>query len=103
MVAAAAWWAWYRSGQSERPYPIPGEVERITARSQSRLRELAAKLTGWERLCIQLAPQRTLERGFSITRDSQGRTLADPAQVAPGERIISQLAGGRLTSRVEES
>lgn len=30
LVAAAAWWAWYRSGQSERPYPIPGEVERIT-------------------------------------------------------------------------
>ncbi len=30
MVAAAAWWAWHRSGQGGRPYPIPGEVERIT-------------------------------------------------------------------------
>jgi len=78
-------------------------VERITARSQLRLRELAAKLTGWERLCIELAPERTLERGFSITRDSRGRALTDPGQVTPGERIISQLASGRLTSRVEGS
>lgn len=78
-------------------------VERIAAKSQLRLRELAVTLTGWERLCVQLAPERTLERGFSITRDSLGRALADPAQVRPGERIISQLAGGRLTSRVEES
>jgi exonuclease VII large subunit len=77
-------------------------VERIAAKSQLRLRELAVKLTGWERLCVQLAPERTLERGFSITRNSQGRALAAPEQVAPGERIISQLAGGRLASRVEE-
>jgi exodeoxyribonuclease VII large subunit len=77
-------------------------VERIASKSHLRLRELAVKLTGWERLCVQLAPERTLERGFSITRNSQGRALAAPEQVAPGERIISQLAGGRLASRVEE-
>jgi len=78
-------------------------VERIAARSELRLRELAVKLNGWQRLCVQLALERTLERGFSITRDSQGRALSDPGQVAPGEQIISQLASGRLTSRVEES
>ena len=68
-----------------------------------RLLELAARLEGWERLCIQLAPQRTLERGFSITRDSEGRALRDPGRVRCGERIISQLASGSLASRVEET
>ena len=97
LVAASPW-------PIERCRQQPARlVERITAKSHLRLRELAVKLTGWERLCIQLALERTLERGFSITRDSRGRALADPGQVAPGERIISQLAGGRLTSRVEES
>ena len=78
-------------------------VERLVASSRLRLRELSVRLGGWERLCIQLAPERTLERGFSITRDSRGRALSSPDQVAPGERIISRLAGGSLTSRVEES
>ncbi len=78
-------------------------MERLVARSRQRLGELAERLAGWERLCIQLAPERTLERGFSITRDSRGRALTGPDQVAAGERIISQLAAGRLASRVEES
>jgi exodeoxyribonuclease VII large subunit len=92
----------YRPIERRRQQPVR-LVERITAKSQLRLRELAVKLTGWERLCVQLAPERTLERGFSITRDSQGRAMTAPDEVAPGERIISQLAGGRLASRVEES
>jgi exodeoxyribonuclease VII large subunit len=78
-------------------------AERIAGKSESRLRELEAKLSGWQRLCVQLAPERTLERGFSVTRDAAGRVLTDPHQVGPGERVRSQLAGGQLNSRVEES
>jgi exodeoxyribonuclease VII large subunit len=78
-------------------------TERLAARSQLRLREWAVQIEGWDRLCRDLAPDRTLERGFSITRDSAGRPLVSPEGVAAGERIITQLAGGRLTSRVEES
>ena len=88
--------------ERSRQHPVR-LVERIVGKSEWRLRELATRLSGWERLCVQLAPERTLERGFSITRDSQGRAVVDPEQVTPGERIISQLAGGRLASRVEES
>ena len=29
-VLVAAWWAWQRSGQLGRPYPIPGEGRRVT-------------------------------------------------------------------------
>ncbi len=78
-------------------------AERIASRCRLRLRELTERLSGWERLCIQLAPERTLERGFSITRDASGRTLTTPEAVTPGETIVSQLAGGSLTSRVEET
>jgi exodeoxyribonuclease VII large subunit len=78
-------------------------AERIAGRSELRLRELQERLSGWERLCVQLDPERTLDRGFSITRNSAGRVLTDPAQIASGERIISQLAGGRLRSQVEKS
>lgn len=78
-------------------------AERIAARAVANLREQKAVVEGWNRLCRQLSPERTLERGFSITRDSAGKLLRHPGQVATGDRITSRLVGGELVSRVEES
>jgi exodeoxyribonuclease VII large subunit len=75
---------------------------RIAASARSRLRETAAKLQGMERLCAQLGPERTLERGFSITRTAAGAVVRQPDQAAPGAILITQLSGGSITSRVEE-
>ena len=77
--------------------------ERIAGAGRGRLRELAARLQGIERLTVQLAPERTLERGFSLTRDAAGRTLRNPGQVRPGDLITTRVAGGDLKSRVEEA
>jgi exodeoxyribonuclease VII large subunit len=77
-------------------------AHRLAVLGQIRLRAAAGRVGDLERLVHQLAPERALARGFSITRDAGGRLLTDPARVSPGETISSQLAGGRLTSRVEE-
>ena len=56
-----------------------------------------------ERLRVALAglnPESVLARGYSITRDSQGRVLTDPAQVGEGERLTTTLARGWLESLV---
>jgi exodeoxyribonuclease VII large subunit len=66
------------------------------------VREVAATLSGMERLCQQLAPERTLERGFSLTRDATGRAIRHPDQVRPGDIIATRVAGGELKSRVED-
>ncbi|MES1242102.1 MAG: exodeoxyribonuclease VII large subunit [Acidobacteriota bacterium] len=76
--------------------------ERIAGTAKGRLRETRATLQGLERLCAQLSPERTLERGFSLTRGPGGLLLRDPAQVAAGDLVTTRLAGGTLTSRVEE-
>jgi exodeoxyribonuclease VII large subunit len=76
--------------------------ERIAGSARGRLRETRATIQGMERLCAQLSPERTLERGFSLTRDSGGVLLRDPSQVAAGDLVTTRLAGGTLTSRVEE-
>ncbi len=82
---------------------LPNRVgARIAALARSRLRESNATLDGWSRLCIQLAPERTLERGFTMTRDERGRLLRSVAQSRPGERITTTLSDGDLTSRVED-
>ncbi len=77
--------------------------ERIAGSGRGKVREAAATLQGIERLTIQLAPERTLERGFSLTRDAAGRTLRNPGDVRPGDLITTRLAGGALQSRVEEA
>ncbi len=77
-------------------------AERTVASARGRLREVTAKLQGLERLCASLGPERTLERGFGITRDTAGRLVRDPAQVTPGTILSTRLARGTLVSRVEE-
>lgn len=86
-----------RRGEPERT------ASRIVAAARGRIREAEAGLQGIERLAHELAPERTLERGFSVTRDGDGRALRRPDQVAAGERITTTLAGGTLASRVEEA
>jgi len=76
-------------------------AERACGAARGHLREARATLQGLERLAAQLDPQRTLERGFSVTRDAGGRLLRHPAQVSSGDALLSRLAGGLLRSRVE--
>jgi exonuclease VII large subunit len=47
-------------------------------------------------------PRRPLERGYSITfLEGSTSPLRAPADVVPGQRIETVLAGGRIRSRVE--
>jgi exodeoxyribonuclease VII large subunit len=50
-----------------------------------------------------LDPRRVLERGYSITRDARGGVVRDVAGIARGDVLDTELARGRITSRVEES
>lgn len=91
-----------RGVELRRNQPI--EVgRRISALAQARLREARTRIEGLGRLCAELAPERTLERGFTMTRDAGGRLVKSVAQVRAGEPIVTILSDGELTSRVEES
>jgi exodeoxyribonuclease VII large subunit len=86
-----------------RHRPAPEVLgRRLAAIAGARLREVRAVVEGFERLCAELAPERVLERGFSITRDAAGRILTRPEHVRPGDEVTTRLAGGSLRSRVEE-
>lgn len=76
---------------------------RLIVSARGRLAAVAAHLGGVSRLVAELAPERTLRRGFSITRSPAGRALRRPSEVAPGEKLTTELAGGKLASRVEEA
>jgi exodeoxyribonuclease VII large subunit len=74
---------------------------RIVRASQGRIREVEKQMTGWARLLAGLAPERTLARGFSITRGEAGSLVRRASEVSSGERITSQLVSGVVLSRVE--
>ena len=50
-----------------------------------------------------LDPAHLLARGWSITRRDDGTVVRNPADVAPGDVLSTQIAGGSVSSRVERS
>jgi exodeoxyribonuclease VII large subunit len=76
---------------------------RLAQSGRRRLQAEERRLLALERLCRELDPARVLVRGFSITRDAAGRVVRRPTDVAVGELVRTELAGGRLASRVEET
>jgi exodeoxyribonuclease VII large subunit len=76
---------------------------RLQQAGPRRLRAEEPRLVALERLCRELDPARVLARGFSITRDASGRLVRRPADVRAGNLLVTQLADGSLTSRVQET
>lgn len=80
---------------------LPDQLARRLADvAAGRLREASAVLGGLDRLCHELAPERVLERGYSITRSAAGTIVRSPGQLRPGEVITTRVTGGTFSSRV---
>lgn len=59
------------------------------------------RLTNRRAMLDVFDPQRQLARGWSLTRGDDGRILRSIADASPGERIVTVLPDGHLTSRIE--
>lgn len=78
-------------------------AERLDGAARRWLRRESERVGAYARLCHQLAPQRLLERGFSVTRTLDGGVVREAAAAPPGTKVRTQLASGSLQSRVEQS
>lgn len=86
--------------QREKPEAL---VRHLSDLAKNRLDLHRSILEGHARLCHQLAPERLLERGYSITTDASGKMLTDPSQLTVGEGLRTRLAHGVVESRVEST
>ena len=86
------------------------EIERLhLSRAEERLQAAAVRVTVAQRSALQtrsarltaLSPRRTLERGYSITSDLDGRVLTDAATARVGTRLRTVLQHGTLESTVD--
>lgn len=75
---------------------LPPAARRLTAAAGERL-------DGIEARAAAVDPRRLLARGWSVTRDGDGRVVRSPAAVPAGSRLRTTVEAGEIISRVEES
>ena len=70
---------------------IEQTLERQKARLQNNVRTLNA-----------ISPLQTLERGYSITSNSQGKTISHSSDISVGEEMQTRLHQGKIVSQVKK-
>ena len=78
-----------RATLEEREQRFQNDFRRFLAERRNRLAQLEAVLK-------ERSPRTILERGYSITRDADGKVVRDAAQVAVGAEVSVHLAHGEL-------
>jgi len=77
--------------------------ERLHRAANQRLEQLRERLQGQAARLETLSPLNVLGRGYSLTRREADRAvIRSPDQLRPGERLVTDVAQGRIVSRVEE-
>ncbi|MDA8341038.1 MAG: hypothetical protein M0007_02255, partial [Actinomycetota bacterium] len=56
----------------------------------------------WRRLLAAYDYHRQLERGYTVTRDEDGRVVRSVAGIRAGARLAIQAADGAVRARVED-
>lgn len=74
--------------------------QRLAAAVNQRLAERRQALGSFEAVLKAMGPGATLERGYALVADSEGRLVRSAADVAPGSEITTTLARGKLVSEV---
>jgi exodeoxyribonuclease VII large subunit len=90
-----------RRATRDRHRVLEARQRRLATHGQHRLDRAGMRLAASEAVVRALDPRRVLERGYSITRDADGRVLRRSDAVAAGALVETELAAGRVTSRVE--
>ncbi len=110
------------AGLRTAAHRLDGRVERVRAAARGHLRDAESRtadqarrlhhrapraLTAADRAMTSLEarvrahdPERTLARGWSITRRADGTVVRAPEDVAPGDELRTLVAGGELRSTV---
>jgi exodeoxyribonuclease VII large subunit len=73
------------------------------ARAPGRLDAEQRHVAGLESQVRLVDPANTLARGWSITRDSDGRAVTSAAQLTPGDVLVTTFASGVAESRVDRT
>ena len=77
--------------------------QKLSAVGCSRLAEQRGRLDTLAAALSQLSPQATLERGYSIVRDRNGKVLHDSSEIAVGDTLDLRFATGWAHAEVSKT
>jgi exodeoxyribonuclease VII large subunit len=83
-----------RASLEEREQRFQNDFRRFLTDRRNRLAQLEAVLK-------ERSPRTILERGYSITRDAEGKIIRDSIQIAVGSEVSIHLAKGELEAVVK--
>lgn len=75
------------------------ERQRKTARQH--IDRLSRQLAGHARMLHQLSPLPTLDRGYSVIQDEQGRVLSSVQDITAGQALVARLKDGSVQATVD--
>jgi exodeoxyribonuclease VII large subunit len=75
-------------------------ARRLSLRAPRAVSEADRALASIEARLRALDPERTLARGWSITRTADGRVVRSPDEVTAGDELLTQVAAGTVRSTV---
>ena len=73
---------------------------RLAGLPDRRLQAESLQVEQWQRLLGAYDYQRQLERGYSVTRDGEGRVIRSALDLEQGTRLYTELAEGQVVSEV---
>jgi exodeoxyribonuclease VII large subunit len=76
---------------------------RLHRAARARLTAAADKLAAAAAQLESLSPLNVLQRGYSLTRTTAGTVVTDPADVSPGDILLTRVAGGEIRSVAVEA
>ena len=74
--------------------------QRLASGSHESLSELNHRVALLGRALHSVSPLATLDRGYAIVRDRQGKVLTDAAAAKVGDEIRARLSKGELVANV---
>lgn len=77
--------------------------KQLAAAMQQQLAEKRQEMIGLAAAMDAMSPLKVLSRGYSVTKDEQGRVVTDAAMVQPGDMITVKLSVGQLRAAVKET
>jgi exodeoxyribonuclease VII large subunit len=90
-----------RRATRDRRRALATRERAMVAAASHHLRQSELRIDAAAGALRALDPRRVLERGYSITRDAAGRVVKEAEGLVPGAVIETELAAGRVTSRVD--
>jgi exodeoxyribonuclease VII large subunit len=76
---------------------------RLHRAARLRVTGAAEKLAAAAAQLDSLSPLNVLQRGYSLTRTTAGTVVTDPADVSPGDILLTRVAGGEIRSVAVEA